>query len=96
VCTLIRDPDDICCMKPRCQLQSGSTLIPYTGNGPSGSGTPPTSLQVVPVGTHEVFSGYGKPQPQPSMIRDMYVSTRVQSTMTANPGTMDVIMYVLV
>jgi hypothetical protein len=63
ICTLVKDPSDQCCMKPQCTLPTGVTMTPLTGYGPSGSAPPPTSLQVIPLGTHTVFSGYGKPKP---------------------------------
>lgn len=46
-------------MTPVCTLTSGSTLAPIIGNATA----PPTSLDVLPVGTHEVYSGYARPQP---------------------------------
>ena len=57
VCTLVKDPNDQCCMTPVCTLVSGNTLAPIYGN----STAPPTSLEVLPVGTHQVITGYGKP-----------------------------------
>ena len=59
-CTLVQDPSDACCMKPQCNLP-GVSLTPYIGGGTSGSATPPTSLQVLPVGTHQTIIGYGPP-----------------------------------
>ena len=47
-------------MKPECNL-GGVTITPYIGGGTSGSATPPTSLNVLPVGTHQVITGYGPP-----------------------------------
>ena len=48
-------------MKPQCSGLAGVSLTPYIGGGPWGSATPPTSLQVVPVGTHQTIIGYGPP-----------------------------------
>ncbi|XP_053376973.1 uncharacterized protein LOC123528762 [Mercenaria mercenaria] len=56
-CTLISDPNDKCCKKPSCSPTNGLTLTPLTGNATY----PPTSLSVLPVGTHQVFSGNGRP-----------------------------------
>ena len=49
-------------MKPKCSSPGGVSLTPYIGGGTSGSATPPTSLQVLPVGTHQIIIGYGPPQ----------------------------------
>ncbi|XP_052233684.1 uncharacterized protein LOC127846468 isoform X4 [Dreissena polymorpha] len=57
ICVLITDPANSCCKKPQCTLTSGSTLTPLIGNATA----PPNSLQILPVGTHNLTSGYGKP-----------------------------------
>ncbi|WAR11992.1 SAS-like protein [Mya arenaria] len=63
ICTLITDPAKPCCKKPLCTLVSGSTLSPIYGNATP----PPKSLEVLPIGTHTVNSGYGKPATSPGM-----------------------------
>ncbi|XP_060081054.1 uncharacterized protein LOC132560404 [Ylistrum balloti] len=56
-CTLVQDPQDQCCQKPQCNTQTGISLTPQYG-GINGSATPPpNTLNVLPIGTHDIFTG---------------------------------------
>ncbi|KAK3591361.1 hypothetical protein CHS0354_040323 [Potamilus streckersoni] len=75
-CYLVQDPADNCCMKPVCSSPNGpiSPIIP--GSGPTVSPTlPPGTSNVVPIGTHVVFSGSGTPSmiPGPTGMRSACV-----------------------
>ncbi|XP_076113274.1 uncharacterized protein LOC143080959 isoform X2 [Mytilus galloprovincialis] len=51
ICTLKPDPTDSCCEVPDC-----GTYTPITGNTITGT-LPPNKFNLVPIGTHSVFSG---------------------------------------
>ncbi|XP_052816208.1 uncharacterized protein LOC128242861 isoform X2 [Mya arenaria] len=86
ICTLITDPAKPCCKKPLCTLVSGSTLSPIYGNATP----PPKSLEVLPIGTHTVNSGYGKPATSPGMTGQrhecLYKGTIYQQGQSWNDG----------
>ncbi|XP_071091876.1 uncharacterized protein [Haliotis cracherodii] len=61
-CHMVQDPQDTCCKKPSCNYQ-GTPLTPMIGNKqPTTSPTlSPSITNVLPIGTHAVFSGSGHP-----------------------------------
>ena len=61
-CRLVPDPADQCCEKVECTAPNGQVLTPQIPNGPTVSPTlAPTMQHVIPVGTHQVFTGSGQP-----------------------------------
>ncbi|XP_046585152.1 uncharacterized protein LOC124292144 [Haliotis rubra] len=61
-CQMVPDPQDSCCKTPSCNYK-GTPLTPMIGNKqPTTSPTlSPTITNVLPIGTHSVFSGTGHP-----------------------------------
>ncbi|KAJ8302983.1 hypothetical protein KUTeg_019379 [Tegillarca granosa] len=64
-CTMMPDPNDACCKTIRCTAPNGQQLTPMLpGNTPTQSPTlSPDIIHVVPLGTHNVFTGTGLPVP---------------------------------
>ncbi|XP_041376878.1 uncharacterized protein LOC121389349 [Gigantopelta aegis] len=65
-CQLTPDPADVCCKKPVCSY-NGQMLVPMPGNPKHPPLVPtlsPSITNVVPLGTHEIFSGTGLPPGQ--------------------------------
>ncbi|KAK7115067.1 hypothetical protein V1264_001009 [Littorina saxatilis] len=62
-CQLVDDPADRCCQKVSCTPVMGKPLVPVTGtNKPPFAGTmAPGVTNVIPIGTHTMFSGSGLP-----------------------------------
>lgn len=61
-CHLVPDPADQCCEKVECTAPNGQVLVPQIPSGPTVSPTlSPTIQHVIPVGTHQVFTGSGQP-----------------------------------
>ena len=65
ICTLKPDPADSCCEQPDC-----GTYSPIIGNTITGT-PPPNKLNIIPIGTHTVFSGSSQNPKQITGTRGM-------------------------